>query len=289
MSEQIEYNSILTEREFTATDKFKCAPKASVLCDASGKKLGSVSNGGLFNLFGEQVAPFIKEETRERNGKSVRVAEYASDAARYMLIGDDLYAADGGEMFLGRIARTKRNFVHISVLSVLTAILIAAITVIALIGMPQTGGGTGDNGNNVVPVIEVGDTNGSWENQGAIAVFENGLRPGSSGSYAFVLNNPVDAEILYSFYIEPQYNGTVAADFPIKFRLRMNNILLESSKWLSVKELKFDNLILLGGSSHSFILEWEWPFESGNDENDTLIGADGGNISMVLHLTAQAR
>ena len=73
------------------------------------------------------------------------------------------------------------------------------------------------------------------------------------------------------------------------FRLRMNNVLMETDEWKTVDKLKYDQTVILPNTRQSFTLEWQWPFESGSDDNDTLIGADGGKISLVLHLTAQAR
>ena len=51
----------------------------------------------------------------------------------------------------------------------------------------------------------------------------------------------------------------------------------------------FDDMVILPQTQHSFTLEWNWLFDGGSDDNDTLIGTDGGKISMVLQLTAQEK
>ncbi len=83
--------------------------------------------------------------------------------------------------------------------------------------------------------------------------------------------------------------GVPVRDFPIKFRIKMNNLIVETEEWRKVEDLKLSELLLLPASEHAFTLEWNWAFEGGNDENDTLIGADGGKISLVLHISAQIK
>lgn len=69
----------------------------------------------------------------------------------------------------------------------------------------------------------------------------------------------------------------------------MNNVVMESQEWKRIEELDFSDMTILGNSTQSFTLEWRWAFDDGNNENDTVIGADGGKISIVIHVTAQAR
>ncbi len=286
MAERNDYSNIITEREFTETDKFRRARKARVICDASGKVLGSVSVSGLFDLFGECIAFSESEKTEVgKDGSELRVIEYSSQMARYRLVGDELYSSDDGR-YIGRIVRNTRNVFRIAVLGALAVMLATAIILIALISLPP--GGTPEPEYDP-PVIDISDGNGSWDSQGVIGVFGHSVKPGSKGKYEFVINNPHDFRLQYAFYIEPKYDGAEIDEFPIMFRLRMNNVPVQSEEWKTVEKLRFEELVLLPSSSHSFTLEWSWPFEAGKDENDTFIGADGGSISLVLHLTAQAR
>lgn len=288
MAQKAEYNTILTERAFTPDDDFCRARKAHVLCDASGKILGSVSNTGVYDLFGNEIASVTGETQTKVGNEDVRVIRYAAGTHTYCLEGDALYGTSGEKKYIGSIVKKERNPFKIIVLSALAVLLIVTIILLALIQMPSVNVPP-DPDDDIVPVIDIRDNNGAWEAQGVVAVFGDTICPGDTGEYGFILGNPHDAAMTYTFYIEPIYNGSVVAEFPIEFRLRMNNLPVQSVEWKSVEELRFEELHILPQSSQSFTLEWRWPFSAGKDENDTLIGKDGGKISMVLHVSAKVR
>ncbi len=275
------YDLKLTEGEFS--EKFRRAHGARVLCDAQNKILGSVSSDKIFDLNGKVIAELRSEEkTADENGKKRRIAEYVSVGHTFKLIGDVLYVTDGGvQRWVGKIMRNERSPAHIVLLSLLAALLITTVILVALLALPF--------GDRERPVIDIRDNNGTWEAQGPIAVFGSSVRPGSSGDYEFILRNPHNVAMEYSFYIKPGYEGGEIDHFPLQFRLKMNNVYMASDDWKSVEELSFDELVILQDSAQYFTLEWRWPFEAGSDKNDTLIGKDGGKISMELCLTAQAR
>ncbi len=287
MAKKIEYNSILTEREFTDSDRFKRARKAREICDACGRIIGSVSDNGVYDLFGNGIADADKAETViGADGNNVRKVEYSSENRTFILKGDDLYESVGREKYIGRIVRRQRNAFRIAALGMFAVILAVIIAIIALIDIRSSGESSG-----LIPVIDVSDASGPWSTQSVIAVFGDGhkIKPGSSGKYEFVINNTNEKEIRYGFSIEPKYEGCEISEFPIKFRLRMNNVVLETDAWRPVEELVFDDMVILPQTQHSFTLEWNWLFDGGSDDNDTLIGTDGGKISMVLQLTAQEK
>lgn len=284
MAKNIEYNTYLTEKELADDERFRRGKKSHKLYDAEDKLLGSVSDDSLYDLRGEQIAALRSEEERtDENENKVRVAEYASDARSFRMRGNKLYALSGaGENFVGYCPVRERRLSHIIVLSVLAVALAVIIALIAIIGLPAS--------ETVQPIIDIRDVNGSWEAQGTIAVFPDKLQPGMSGEYDFKLNNPHDEDMLYTFEIEPSYEGKDPPDsFPIKFRLRIGNQIVATEQWRTVEELKFTDMVILGHSVDLFTLEWQWAFDDGNNENDTAIGRDGGKISMILHVTAQAR
>ena len=179
------------------------------------------------------------------------------------------------------VARNKRNILHIIMLSVLAVLLIATIILVAFLGLPAS--------DTERPILDITDNNGSWEAQGAVAVFGESVCPGSSGKYEFALRNPHAFEMNYSFSITPRYNGEAYEYFPLRFRLRMNNVLMETEEWLGADELAFSEMYIMAATTQSFTLEWQWPFEAGTDENDTLLGKYGGGVSMILNLRAQSR
>ncbi len=177
--------------------------------------------------------------------------------------------------------RNKRNVLYIVLLSVLVALLIASVVLVALLSLPVS--------ETERPVIEIGDSNGDWETQAAIAVFDKPIRPGDSGEYAFALKNANTYEMQYSFSLSPHYENGEIEYFPLMFRLKMNNVLMETDEWQSIEDLSFAEMFILPDTTQSFTLEWRWPFESGADEKDTVIGAQGGKITMFINVTAQAR
>ena len=67
----------------------------------------------------------------------------------------------------------------------------------------------------------------------------------------------------------------------------MNNALIQTDRWLTVDELSYAKLSMMPQSDQSFTLEWRWAMDGGSNYGDTLIGSDGGKISIVLNLTAQ--
>lgn len=285
MAEDVEYNRILTEAEFGEKDKFRRARKTRVVYDASKKIMGSISVSGLFDLLGNKVAEFDVKRTQTDGETEIEVSEYVGGGRRYTLRGDELYDGENAGP-IGYVEKRVRNKFRIIVLSVLAALLTAAAVLIAITVLPSS---DVSEPPSVVPVINISDKNGDWSEQGVIAVFSDGVKPGSSGKYEFMIANPHEVKMEYGFYIEPEYHGGADADFPLLFRLKMNNVPIESTQWKEVGQLRFDELTIEPESAQSFVLEWSWPFENGNDENDTLIGADGGSISLVLHLSAQAR
>ena len=193
-------------------------------------------------------------------------------------------ALDRAKTLVGRVEVRRRNPVHIILLCALVLLLVATIVFISLINLPFKGR----------PIIDIRDNNGTWEAQGTIGVFDSTLKPGSSGEYEFVIRNPYNVDLSYSFHIEDKYEGNIETDyFPLTFRLRMNNKRVpadgfsDTDKWLTVDELRYTELQMPAASDQAFTLEWRWAFESGNDGNDTLLGEDGGKISLILTLTAE--
>ncbi len=286
MEEMQNYNLNLTRQPFEGD--FRRGRGAKIIYDAHDKILGSVSKKKVFDLNGEEIAFFarkeIKEDSNEKNNKIrlYTVGCGGEEKNGYYLSDGRFYAISGGdEMLLGTYEVTERNPVHIALLAVLAVFLALFIAFVTIINLPFEGR----------PVIDVKDKNGEWEAQGVIAVFDGKVLPGSKGEYGFVIRNPYEVSLDYSFALTAEYDGGIdIADieyFPLTFRLRMNNALIQTDRWLTVDELNYAKLSMMPQSDQSFTLEWRWVMDGGSNEGDTLIGADGGKISIVLNLTAQ--
>lgn len=272
-----EYNTQLTNEVFAGT--FRKGKGARVLYDTQNKILGSVSHDSVFNLSGDSIADSVKDEKRAMpDGKNVRVITYGN---RYELEGDVLYKLHGGERgdVVGSL-QEGRNVVKIALLSAIAVLLAAIIILIALIRIPV-------GIKYEPPVIEIRNEEGGILGEGTVGIFGDKVQPGSEGSFVFKIRNSLNNDLLYAFSITPQYIGGDIDYFPIEFRLKMNNVYMESNEWRTVEELAYSDVEMASLSENNFILEWRWAFENGNDYEDTLIGADGGSVSMVITLTAQ--
>ena len=198
MSTHIDFNTYSTEEEYSG--EFR--RHGNVLYDKNGKPLGSVPRKRICDLNGKEISKCVKEEKiTDENDRNARVAEYASETRNFRLVCDKLYLlGKQGEEWLGRVARTERNAVHIALLSVLAFFLIATVILITLIGLPVPDGGNTlppEPDDDTVPVIDITDDTGAWEDAGAIGMFGSSLRPGSSGQYKFTIHNPHEAKSLH--------------------------------------------------------------------------------------------
>lgn len=117
--------------------------------------------------------------------------------------------------------------------------------------------------------------------------FDQTIYPGASGEYSFRVENPYTQRLSYSFEIVALYRGEPVEDFPMLYRVRLNNGLLNTEEWLDVEDLDFSELVFLPESEHLITLEWDWPFESGDDQKDTQYGIDNGDYALVFHITAE--
>lgn len=286
MEEMQNYNLNLTQQPFEGD--FRRGRGAKIIYDAHDKILGSVSKKKVFDLNGEEIALFARKELKEdSSGKNNKIRLYTVDCEGeeengFYLSDGRFYAILGeNEMLLGTCEVTERNLVHIALLAVLAVFLALFIAFVTIINLPFEGS----------PVIDIKDKNGAWEAQGVIAVFDDKVLPGSEGEYSFVIRNPYEVSLDYSFALTPKYDGNIDISdidyFPLTFRLRMNNALIQTDRWLTVDELSYTKLSMMPKSDQSFTLEWRWAMDGGSNDGDTLIGADGGKLSIVLNLTAQ--
>ena len=116
-----------------------------------------------------------------------------------------------------------------------------------------------------------------------IGVFDKTIHPGSEGEFDFEIINPHAKNIVYEMDVKQYYNGQEVTDFPMFYKLKMNNVYIAGlDNWVSYSSLSFANLIIPDNSTQSFTLEWCWPFESGDDEHDTLLGVDNGSYHIVV-------
>lgn len=144
------------------------------------------------------------------------------------------------------------------------------------------------------PGFEVGDDQTVWSTNTQIEIFrisyENGqqiitaksddgekiIAPGTKNSYTFKLKNTGNVALNYTVEIEAYFTP---ADIAIPITGRLNRydgkwIIGGQNEYATVNELDTakDKATLGAGKYTYYTLDWLWPFESGNDELDTLLG-----------------
>ena len=265
------YNPKFTSQPFDGNLDVKRGHK--LMTDAEGKALGTLSKKHICDLNGSEIATYERtEKSKTPDGKTQKSIFYKSGMGE-MKLTDGLVFLNGTPV--GKVPARDRNPLQIIILAIASLFLLSAVVLVALIDLPYVD----------IPKIEVKDSKGTWEAQGTIAVLDSSIAPGSSGEYKFILENPQNANIIYDFKIKEIYNGQEVTDFPMEFRMKMNNVLL-SEDWVSAEQLTFTDLELVRDAKVTFTLEWRWSFEGANNEIDTYFGKDNGEYSLEFIMTA---
>lgn len=121
------------------------------------------------------------------------------------------------------------------------------------------------------------------------------IAPGTTNVFDFTLHNPVNYSIDYIMTMEARVDGTELS-LPVKARVwdYTNRYLLGSPEEMpDVMELNTVKATgELGPDRYApYSLEWEWPFEWGNDEFDTMLGNLAVDqelrLTVVIHVLAE--
>ncbi len=294
------YDTKLTEEPFCGTQQLKKSCRR--IFTAEGKLVGGLTNRRIYDLNGKTLAK-AKEKEKKKNGSGEteqviiyrgeaprgggeegferQSAERSEDGTEFQLIGNRVYR--NGE-YIGKAeeGRKRSPLIIGSSFTALVALILAIILLLLLLI---------DTPSSEIPIVSVRDSDGYW-GEGKIAVLGDEVSPGRNGSYSFVIENPLEEELSYSFRIQAVYNGETlsgedADKFPLLFRLKMNNAYIVTTDWLTVEQLFYSDMIFLADTQQSFALEWEWPFENGQDDLDTRYGIENGEIALTLTLTAE--
>ena len=129
----------------------------------------------------------------------------------------------------------------------------------------------------VFGVVFVDDKNGDYIYQQNLRIFTNSafeiedlIAPGVSNTYNFVVHNSTNANLKYNLnmYDTSEYK------INMKYRLKRNNeyVIGSADKWVDVSEIDLKDLSVNAGSSDSYSLDWNWPYNGGKDKDDTIAG-----------------
>lgn len=144
------------------------------------------------------------------------------------------------------------------------------------------------------PGFEASDDNTVWSTNTQVEIFrisyvngeqiitvnsDNGdkiIAPGTENSYTFKLKNTGNVALDYTVEVDAYFTP---ADIEIPITGRLNRY---DGKWVvggkdeyakvSVLDTAEDKATLGAGKYTYYTLDWLWPFESGNDELDTMLG-----------------
>ena len=206
----------------------------------------------------------------------------------------------------------------------LTTILLIILLLLFLLSVVILAIRIGDflpNGSDIIfiepkePEMIVEDDKKVWEGETDIDIFsceyKNGegvatvvssngdkiVAPGTDGFYKFSFKNIGNMAIDYKCTVTLSFEAKGAQfnieDLPIMVRMKDyqgNYIIGNSEEWepVSVLETYTDGHTIGINSYIYYTIEWCWPFESGNDRLDTLLGNLSANESVVLTLKIDA-
>lgn len=114
---------------------------------------------------------------------------------------------------------------------------------------------------------------------------DNVIAPGVSGTYNFNVTNNRKSKVIYKIIT----NDVNTSKINLQYRLKCESgyVIGDEDTWVSISDLNIKNITLNSNESHLYVLEWRWPYESGNDDLDTEIG-ELGDAEYVLRISIYA-
>ena len=114
------------------------------------------------------------------------------------------------------------------------------------------------------------------------------IAPGTGNDYTFWLKNTSNGTADYEMSVEA-YVTSGEAEIPVKARMKKDGgdyLLGSEGQWDEVLALNgVSDKATLGANRYArYTLEWQWPFESGDDELDTALGnqTEGKDIALTV-------
>lgn len=122
------------------------------------------------------------------------------------------------------------------------------------------------------------------------------IAPGASWNYSFTLKNTRKKTLRYTVRTEAVIEGLdEELTLPVRSRVKGPHgwLTADGDNYTPVMELNqvVDNGVLSPNTIADYKLSWEWPFESGNDELDTMLGemAIDRDITLTINIYLYAR
>ncbi len=125
------------------------------------------------------------------------------------------------------------------------------------------------------------------------------IAPGTEQSYKFYLKNTGNVALDYSILLDPKfmidYQETSLEGMPFEVRIHNQHgtyLIGSEDEWVNMNDVEpiVDQGIVGKNSYYSYVLEWRWLFETGDDERDTMLGNLSVNqpVAMTLDIGTTA-
>lgn len=237
-------------------------------------------NKEILDMKGNSIAKFSNKEKKKIGDKTEKVSVYNSNSGTFNVAKNKVLLND---VVVGVITTKGRGMSNLLLLGIT---LFSIVSAIAFVIMITTFSG------NPIPIFDVVDNDGHWEELGTVAVFDSKVYPGATGKYDFIMTNESTGKLRYSFSLEEKYDGEEEFAPFMEYQLKMNNIIVPIDnnpvdKWYYATDLRYDELVFLPTTQQLMTLEWKWEYEAGRDEQDTRFGIDNGKYSIVLNVKAE--
>lgn len=190
----------------------------------------------------------------------------------------DAFVTDGRYVYEKGVVvgKLKFDYTYFVILALLL-LLALAVTSLAIV--------TKEKVKPIIPTFSVYDTDGEWTDGGEVKIFgKKNVKPGDSGSYMFIINNPHPVNLQCTVKFTINYDDKESLP-PIRYAIKSEGSDLK----LSAIENGFAvyDVVINKKESRSLTLEWQWPFEGGDDLQDTSAGIAGGRYSIKIDIFAE--
>lgn len=125
------------------------------------------------------------------------------------------------------------------------------------------------------------------EAHGEIGVFDDVIKPGSEGTFEFIIVNDTEDELEFGFTLTEILNTSELAHPFMQYKFEVDGLtVFNDDEWHDPDEMNFRRIRIRPLSEQSWTLKWRWGFE-GDNENDTLVGVAGGTLSVHCLVLAE--
>jgi len=150
------------------------------------------------------------------------------------------------------------------------------------------------SGKTKVEIFRVSYDNASGETTVHSKGGDKVLAPGTSNTYEFALENTGNVALDYTMSMEAYFSHN---EYPIPVQVRVTDYqknLLTGTQTAMADVLTLNNVkqsgVIAAGNVYPYTLEWEWPFEGGDDAYDTMLGnlakEEDITLTIVINTTA---